>query len=82
MKISETKEYMDAWRSLESLKAQHGATSEVRAIAKLLLYASECEAQAKPFPWVGVAGNALDESYIEAQEQRWRLFLNGDDEDD
>lgn len=78
-KLSAIPSYRAALDALRQLKEQHGAGPEVRAIAAFMIEAAEAELGAGSFPYVGDPGDPRDRAVVEAYQEYWRRFAEGEE---
>jgi hypothetical protein len=64
---------------LRLLKDELGPRDEVRAIAAFLIEAAEAEVGAGGFPYVGDPNDPRDRAVVEAHQDYWRRFMDGED---
>jgi len=73
--------YHTAIEALEVLKQQVGKTDEIKAIARLLLYAARAEVAEPLFPYVGDANDPRDQAIVAAYNEAWQSILRGEDDE-
>jgi hypothetical protein len=71
--------YPRALEALRLLKDELGPRDEVRAIAAFLIEAAEAEVGAGGFPYVGDPNDPRDRAVVEAHQDYWRRFMDGED---
>jgi len=82
MRLDQTLQYKEAFHALSELQRSHGTSEELKAIARYLLFSSESEAETARFPFVGLGSDPRDRAVVQAYEQAWDAFINGDEPDE
>lgn len=78
-KLSTLPSYRAALNALRLLKEQHGQGPEIKAIATFIIAAAEAELGAGGFPYVGDPSDPRDRAVVEAHQDYWRRFAEGED---
>lgn len=81
MRLDNTQQYREAFEALGELQQELGTTEALKAIARYLLYSSESEAVAARFPFVGLGSDPRDRAVVQAYEQAWDEFVNGESDE-
>lgn len=78
-KLDTLSSYRSALDALRALKGSLGPTPEIRAIAAYLIESSEGEIGRSGFPYVGDPSDPRDRAVVEAHQDYWQRFVDGDD---
>lgn len=78
-KLDTLPSYRPALDALRTLKGTLGPTPEIKAIAAYLIESSEGEIGRSGFPYVGDPTDPRDRAVVEAHQDYWRRFMDGEE---